>query len=49
MNYMKIVCLTGFLLLASFALLINFEVEAMKVEKKNKDSGFMISLITAGV
>ena len=36
LNYMKICCLTGFLLLACFALLINFEVETMKVKHENK-------------
>jgi hypothetical protein len=47
LNYMKIVCLTGFLLLGIFAILINLEVEAMKIEKKNKKTGFWISLISS--
>jgi hypothetical protein len=48
-NYLKIVCLTGFLLLSCFSILIKLEVEAMKVEKKKINKGFWISLITSGV
>ena len=47
LNYLKILCLTGFLLLGIFSLLIKFEVEAMKVEKERITSGFWISLITS--
>merc|ERR1711957_558453 len=49
LNYMKILCLTGFLLLACFALMINCEVETMKVNKENRKSGTWITLITSGL
>jgi hypothetical protein len=44
---MKIVCLTGFLLLGIFSLLIKFQIEAMKIEKERTNSGFWISLLTS--
>ena len=46
---MKIICLTGFLLLACFATMIKCGVETMKVEPERKNSGFLICLITSGV
>merc|ERR1711957_1056139 len=46
-NYLKILCLTGFLLMGVFAILIKIEVEAMRVEKERINSGFWMSLITS--
>ncbi len=46
-NYLKIVCLTGFLLLGIFSILIKFQVEALKIEKERINSGFWISLFSS--
>ena len=40
LNYLKILSLTGFMLLGVFAFLIKIEVEAMRVKEARLDSAF---------
>lgn len=49
LNYMKLLCLAGFVLLAIFCLMIYYDVETLRVKSGNKDKGMMITGITSGV
>ena len=49
LNYLKILCLAGFLLLGAFALMIYLDVETLKVNPKNKSNGIIITGVTSGV
>ncbi len=49
LNYLKLLCLTGFILLAAFSLMIYCDVETLKVKPKNKSNGIIITGVTSGV
>jgi hypothetical protein len=49
LNYFKILCLAGFVLLGIFCLMIYLDVETLKVKSSNKDKGMLITGITSGV
>lgn len=49
LNYLKLLCLAGFILLLSFSIMIYFDVETLKVKPKNKTNGIIITGVTSGV
>jgi hypothetical protein len=49
LNYLKILCFAGFILLAVFCLMIYFDVETLKVKPQNKSNGIIITGVTSGV
>jgi len=49
LNYLKFVCLAGFLLLGIFCLMIFYDVETLHVEKEKKSTAIQITGITSGV
>lgn len=49
MNYLKFLCLAGFMLLGIFCIMIYYDVETLRVKSSNKDRGMLITGITSGV